>query len=236
MGLTAGSGDAIPSASASVTSRALTTALPNAKFTTLKSGVDTVVMRHRECNGACADTVIITVARTPKALRVEQGAGTIFAVGQTGQAIVIGALDSLGAITPVNGLGISTSAVTAGLTILAGGSGTMAAVETEEDTFAATGKIEPPVPAVIADVGAEGEKKRKKSQKKRDEAFEKYKQEQQELRKQIERAIDPMVDQANPVVVSEGRKQIEVHALDGSKVSVPVPLAFSAEEIGRAHV
>ena len=166
VGLTAGSGDAIPSASASVTSRALTTALPNAKFTTLKSGVDTVVMRHRECNGACADTVIITVARTPKALRVEQGAGTIFAVGQTGQAIVIGALDSLGAITPVNGLGISTSAVTAGLTILAGGSGTMAAglapfpglrfsgrVGTYQIRFTAPGSITPAVHTITLIAG-----------------------------------------------------------------------------------
>lgn len=107
--------------------------------------------------------------------------------------------------------------------------GYMAATESDTDTFAATGTVQPqPAPLITADVGAE-----KKRIKKRDEALEKYRQEQLALRKAIERAINPLADKAEPVVVAEGRKKVEVLGVDGSRLAIPVPTAFSAGEVAR---
>lgn len=115
-----------------------------------------------------------------------------------------------------------------------GNSGTMAATETGEDVFAATGTVtpKPPVPRVVPDVG--DERQRKKAQKKRDEAFERYAQEQRKLREMLEQAIDPVKAKAEPVVVSQGKKKVEVLSTDGSKVSINVPALFDPEDVALA--
>ena len=113
--------------------------------------------------------------------------------------------------------------------------GYMAATETTDDTFSATGTVTPqpaPPPAVIADVG--DERQRKKAQKKRDEAFAKYKREQEKLRETIEIAIDPAKAKAEPVVVSQGKKTVEVLSTDGSAITIDVPPLFTAEEVARS--
>lgn len=111
--------------------------------------------------------------------------------------------------------------------------GYMAATETTDDTFSATGTVTPkPAPVVIADVG--DEKQRKKAQKKRDEAFAKYKREQEKLREAIEIAIDPAKAKAEPVVVSQGKKTVEVLSTDGSTITIDVPPLFTAEEVARS--
>lgn len=112
-------------------------------------------------------------------------------------------------------------------------SGTMAAVETEIDTFAATGKVEPPVPPVIADIGVGDEKKRRKEQKKRDEQFEREKAERQRLREEIEAIVDPMKKQALPVVVSEGKKSVQLLSVDGRRVGVNVPPSLDPGEVAK---
>lgn len=116
-----------------------------------------------------------------------------------------------------------------------GNFGVMAATETEVDVFAATGEVHPPQPInpVIADIGPGDEKKRKKAQKKRDEAFEREKAEREGLRQQIKQAIDPVVAQAKPVVVSKGTKSIQVLSLDGSRLGIAVPPAFDAAEVAK---
>lgn len=113
--------------------------------------------------------------------------------------------------------------------------GYMAAIETGEDVFAATGTVTPvPVPnPVIADIGPGDEKQRKNAQKKRDEAFEREKQEREALRQQIKRTIDPVVEQAKPVVVSEGKRSVQVLSVDGSRIGIAVPPAFDVAEVGR---
>lgn len=113
-----------------------------------------------------------------------------------------------------------------------GNTGTMAAVETGEDIFAGTGKVEPAPPPVLADVGAENER-RKKRQKKRDESFEREKTERQKLREQIEAIVDPMKAKALPVVVSKGTKTVQVLSVDGSRVGVNVPPSFDPAEVAQ---
>jgi len=111
----------------------------------------------------------------------------------------------------------------------------MAATETEVDTFAATGEVQPPQPVnpVIADIGPGDEKQRKKAQKKRDAAFEREKAEREGLRQQIKQAVDPVVEKAAPVVVSQGTKSVQVLSLDGSRIGINVPPAFDAAEVAR---
>lgn len=114
--------------------------------------------------------------------------------------------------------------------------GVMAATETEVDVFAATGEVHPPQPVpnpVIADIGPGDEKQRKKAQKKRDEAFAKEKAERDGLRQQIKQAVDPVVEKAAPVVVSQGTKSVQVLSLDGSRIGINVPPAFDAAEVAR---
>lgn len=132
------------------------------------------------------------------------------------------------------------AAVEAGVDVFAaegdvGNFGVMAATETGVDVFAATGEVHPqPVPnPVIADIGPGDEKQRKKAQKKRDEAFEREKAERDGLRQQIKQAVDPVVEKAAPVVVSQGTKSVQVLSLDGSRIGINVPPAFDAAEVAR---
>lgn len=114
--------------------------------------------------------------------------------------------------------------------------GVMAATETEVDTFYATGTVTPPAPVpnpVIADIGPGDEKQRKKAQKKRDEFFEREKAEQLKLREQIERVINPVVAKAQPVVVSEAKKSVQVLSVDGSRIGIDVPADFDVAEVAR---
>lgn len=89
------------------------------------------------------------------------------------------------------------------------------------------------VQPVIADIGPGDEKQRKKAQKKRDEAFEKEKAEREGLREQIKKAIDPVVEKAEPVVVSQGTKTVQVVSVDGSRLGITVPPHFDAAEVAR---
>lgn len=114
--------------------------------------------------------------------------------------------------------------------------GYMDAVETEVDTFAATGTVTPqptPVPVITADIGPGDEKQQRKAQKKRDEAFEREKLERLKLREQIERVINPVVAKAEPVVVSEAKKSVQVLSVDGSRIGIDVPAAFDVAEVAR---
>ena len=114
--------------------------------------------------------------------------------------------------------------------------GYMAAVETETDTFAATGEVTPnptPPPVITADIGPGDEKQRKKAQKKRDEYFEREKAEQRKLREEIERVINPVVAKAQPVVVSEAKKSVQVLSVDGSRIGIDVPADFDVAEVAR---
>ena len=114
--------------------------------------------------------------------------------------------------------------------------GYMAAVETETDTFTATGTVTPqppPRPIIIADIGPGDEKQRKKAQKKRDEAFEREKSEQRKLRQEIERVINPVVEKAQPVVVSEAKSSVQVLSVDGSRIGINVPADFDVADVAR---
>lgn len=114
--------------------------------------------------------------------------------------------------------------------------GYLAAVETGEDVFAATGTVTPqpaPVPIITADIGPGDEKQRRKAQEKRDEAFEREKLERNKLREQIERVINPVVAKAEPVVVSEAKKSVQVLSVDGSRIGIDVPAAFDVAEVAR---
>lgn len=86
---------------------------------------------------------------------------------------------------------------------------------------------------VIADIGPGDEKQRKKAQKKRDEAFEREKAEREGLRQQIKQAVTPVVAKAEPVVVSEGTKSVQVLSLDGSRLGIAVPPAFDPAEVAK---
>lgn len=114
-----------------------------------------------------------------------------------------------------------------------GNAGTMAAVETEVDVFAATGKVTPVNPDVlpIGDIGPGDEKRRRKRTKERDALFEKERRDREALRDVIQRAIDPVVEKAAPAVISEGTKSIQVLAVDGSRVGIPVPAAFNPAQV-----
>lgn len=114
--------------------------------------------------------------------------------------------------------------------------GYMAAVETEIDVFSATGTVTPqpePLPIITADIGPGDEKQRRKAQQKRDEAFEREKLERSKLREQIERVINPVVAKAEPVVVSEAKKSVQVLSVDGSRIGIDVPAAFDVAEVAR---
>lgn len=164
-----------------------------------------------------------TVAVQGTMAATETGVDTFAATGDVEDTGVMAAVET----------GVDVFAATGEVITPTGVTGDMAAVETGEDTFLATGTVQPqPIPQpVIADVG--DERQRKRAQKKRDEAFEKYRQEQAKLREDIERAVDPVKTQTAPVVVSRTKKQVEVLAVDGSKIDINVPLAFSAEEVAR---
>lgn len=128
------------------------------------------------------------------------------------------------------GVDVFSAEGTVGLT------GYMAATETEVDTFYATGTVTPqptPQPVVTADIGPGDEKQRKKAQKKRDEYFEREKAEQLKLREQIERVINPVVAKAQPVVVSEAKKSVQVLSVDGSRIGIDVPADFDVAEVAR---
>lgn len=84
----------------------------------------------------------------------------------------------------------------------------------------------------IADVGAEDER-RKKRQKKRDKEFALLKQEQSKLRQEIERVIDPVVEQSQPVIVSPTDREVRVLSVSGTQVAVTVPESFDAAQIAR---
>lgn len=110
--------------------------------------------------------------------------------------------------------------------------GYMAATETGEDVFAATGNVAVPV-LPIGDIGPGDEKRRRRATKARDELFEKERRERELLREQIHRAIDPVIEQAQPVVMSEGTKSVQVLSLDGGRVGIPVPAQFNAAQVAQ---
>lgn len=128
------------------------------------------------------------------------------------------------------GVDVFSASGTVGLT------GYMAALETETDTFTATGEVTPqptPQPVITADIGPGDEKQRKKAQKKRDEYFERERQEQLKLRKEIERVINPVVEKAQPVVVSEAKSSVQVLSVDGSRIGIDVPATFDVADVAR---
>jgi hypothetical protein len=84
----------------------------------------------------------------------------------------------------------------------------------------------------IADVGAEDER-RKKRQKKRDKEFALLKQEQDKLRQEIERVIDPVVEQSQPVIVSPADREVRVLSVSGNKVAVTVPESLDVAQVAR---
>lgn len=85
----------------------------------------------------------------------------------------------------------------------------------------------------IADIGPGDERQRKERQKKRDEELEQYKLEKQKLREEIERAINPVVEKAQPVVVSEAKKSVQVLSVDGNRIGIQVPPSFDVAEVAR---
>jgi hypothetical protein len=84
----------------------------------------------------------------------------------------------------------------------------------------------------IADVGAE-DQRRKKRQKKRDEEFASLKAEKDKLRQEIERVIDPVVEQNQPVVVAPSKRQVRVLSVSGRQAAIAVPDAFNAADVAR---
>jgi hypothetical protein len=115
-----------------------------------------------------------------------------------------------------------------------GNAGVMAAVETEVDTFAATGTVKPNADVLpIGDIGPGDEKRRRKRTKERDALFEAERKAREELRNVIKRAIDPVVEKAEPAVISEGTKSIQVLSVDGSRVGIPVPAAFNPAQVAQ---
>lgn len=85
----------------------------------------------------------------------------------------------------------------------------------------------------LADVGPDGDRKRRKRQKERDASFEQFKQEQKALRELIENVISPVKEQTEPVVVTQDNDQVEVLSADGRALSIPVPGAFSVSEVAQ---
>jgi hypothetical protein len=86
-----------------------------------------------------------------------------------------------------------------------------------------------PEPLLVdADVGAE-----KRRIKKRDANLKKFKQEQKALREQIEKAVNPVVQKAEPVVVQESNGKVEVLSVNAPTIEISVPPAFDVQEVAR---
>ena len=205
--------------------------IDNGYMAAVETGVDTFAS-----TGAVVDTGYMAAVETEvdtfsaTGINVNNG---IFAATETGvdtfSAVGVNVLSGYLAATETE---VDTFAAT-GVNV---NKGYMAAVETETDTFAATGEVIPnpnPQPISTADVGPGDEKQRKKALKKRDEAFEREKQEQLKLRKEIERVINPVVEKAEPVVVSEAKKSVQVLSVDGSRIGINVPADFDVAEVAR---
>ena len=117
-GAAAVSGSMNSTASASAPSRSATTLVPFIQFHSVAVGVDTVVMRHRECTGACADTMIVVVKQTPTGLRVDATSPASMAAGLTAASpISVRLVDGTGALTAVDGATITATTTAAGLTL-----------------------------------------------------------------------------------------------------------------------
>lgn len=198
---------------------------------------DVVVAGTMAATESAVDTFASTgtVTITGQMAAVESGVDTFAAEGDVqilgSMSAIESGVDTFSADGDVN-LSGTMSAVETGVDVFSAegdvaSAGTMAAVETGEDTFAATGKVEPARVPIIADIG--DEKHRRKAQKKRDEAFERERKEREGLRQQIKRAIDPVVEKAAPVVVSQGTKSVQVLSLDGSRIGIGMPGVDVAE-------
>ncbi|MCX5760763.1 MAG: hypothetical protein NTW72_04540, partial [Gemmatimonadetes bacterium] len=105
-------------ASASASPRSAMTAGPFIQFYTVQVGVDTVVMRHRDCTGTCGDTMIVVVRMTPAGLRVDATSPATMAAGLTVlPPISVRLVDAAGAVTAVDGATITATTTAAGLTL-----------------------------------------------------------------------------------------------------------------------
>ncbi|HEV8410179.1 MAG TPA: invasin domain 3-containing protein, partial [Gemmatimonadaceae bacterium] len=121
--------------------RTATTLQPTIGIVTIHTGVDTVIMTHRSCVGSCADTLIVSVANSPKSLRVESASPKTLTVGLAANPpIMVDLLDVGGQITPVTGT-VVTAAPSTGLTLLAGATASTTAGVAPFSALTAVGKV-----------------------------------------------------------------------------------------------
>lgn len=183
--------------------------------------------------GAVIDTGVMAAVETGQdvfaATGVNVNNGTMAAV-ETGQDVFAATGVNIDAgYMAATETGVDVFAATGTVTV----TGYMAAVETGDDVLQATGTVTPtpaPPPPILADIGP-GDEYRKKAQKKRDEEFAREKAERDRLRDMIKQAIDPVVEQAQPVVVARGRRSVQVLSVDGGAIGIPVPPEFNAAEV-----
>ena len=158
---------------------------------------------------AFAATGDVQIAGTMSALEV--GADTFAATGEAVETGVMNAVE----------VGIDTFASTGEL----GVAGSMAAQEVGNDTFAATGSTQ-----TVVQRGGYGKDYKKPKQR---EFFDEVTQ-RKELRKLIHEAIDPVSDApAATVLAAQAETQGVAVVTAKQTINVPVPPAFSAEQVAR---
>lgn len=179
-------------------------------------------------------TVTITgqMAATETGVDVFAGTGTVTITGS--MAATESATDTFSGEGDVVLNGVMAAAETGVDVFSASGevvlSGVMAATETGQDVFAATGTVTPNSAPVERGDGV-GRDWKKDEIKKRDADLERYKREQKKLRREIERAINPLLDNPLPVVVSEAKESVQVLSVDGGRIGISVPAEFNVGEV-----